>query len=428
MGEDMGEDMGEADRLRREIVQLQARILALEKERTGVQNRLELVEELVGPTEAQRKVFQDQIIAARSAALKAHRGGASVPVRFVGRLDEIWLRSMGLSERDCALLQRGCITGAEGVPRDVSLLGDPAFRPYDDASKAPRWEARGGLLRMSLADVRDRWGEEVAAEVVRCAAELDQYDASRRLGLELPWHEAEARELEPAEVIAALERELASARQQQADGRSSSPPPLAADELDSEASSFDVMAGHSPQAGGMSPSWSVMEDSGDFIGGGASGLDATTSASMTPRSPASEPLWPLALGPPPERYADDWSLADADIEQLLRQPSAPALAVGAAGAAAGAAAARRRAGADAARSLLSTPRAEFQVGPEHSADMSSASDEHDGYAEAADEGFAEVLRELLEEEVAGSLGRLLGQSPPPVLSRALGPQARTGNL
>merc|ERR1719201_3301466 len=143
-------------------------IRQLEKEKAELQSRLEFVEELVGPTEAQRKGFQQQLVAARGAALRAKRSGVPIPTRFVGRLDERWLRLRGMSERDCALLQRGCVTGQDGVPKDISLLGDPSFRPYNETTHEPLWEVRGGSLNLSLADVRDRWGEEVAQEVVRC--------------------------------------------------------------------------------------------------------------------------------------------------------------------------------------------------------------------------------------------------------------------
>jgi len=59
--------------------------------------------------------------------------------------------------------------------------------------------------------VKHRFGEEVAQDVVRCAKELDKYDASRRVGVELPWHPVEDRELDPAEVINLMDRELALA-------------------------------------------------------------------------------------------------------------------------------------------------------------------------------------------------------------------------
>merc|ERR1719359_2057306 len=150
-------------------VDLEEVIQQLEREKAELQSRLEFVEELVGPTEAQRKGFQQQLIAARSAALRAKRCGVPIPTRFVGRLDERWLRIRGMSERDCALLQRGCVTGQSGVPKDISLLGDPHFRPYNEKDFQPLWDVRGGALNLSLGDVRDRWGEDAALEVLRCA-------------------------------------------------------------------------------------------------------------------------------------------------------------------------------------------------------------------------------------------------------------------
>eukprot|EP00434_Breviolum_minutum_P039020 symbB.v1.2.034628.t1/scaffold4503.1/size38817/6 len=84
------------------------------------------------------------------------------------------------------------------------MLGDPGFHPYSSQTGETKWEARGGLLRLSLEEVGHRFGEEIAQDVVRCAKELDRYDASRRVGVELPWHPMEDRELEPAEVSMAV--------------------------------------------------------------------------------------------------------------------------------------------------------------------------------------------------------------------------------
>jgi len=183
-------------------------VTQLRKEKHDLQQRLEFVEELVGPTEAQRKTLQEQVLAAREAALKAKYHGASVPTKVAGRLDERLLWQSGLCERDAGLLQGGCLPDHDGILQDVSVLGDPNFRPYDHQTGELRWHARGGMLQLSLGDVRNRFGEKVAQDVVRCAKELDKYDASRRVGLELPWHPLEDRELEPAEVIDLLDREL----------------------------------------------------------------------------------------------------------------------------------------------------------------------------------------------------------------------------
>mmetsp|Transcript_42794 Transcript_42794/g.96612 ORF Transcript_42794/g.96612 Transcript_42794/m.96612 type:complete len:336 (-) Transcript_42794:217-1224(-) len=180
----------------------------LEREKEELQQRLEFVEELVGPTEAQRKSMQEQVLAARSAALKAKYRGASVPTKVAGRLDERLMWASGLSERDAGLLQGGCLPDNEGILQDVSLLGDPNFRPYDQQTGELRWHARGGVLQLSLGEVRSRFGDDIARDVVRCAKELDKYDGSRRVGIELPWHPLEDRELEPAEIINLMDREL----------------------------------------------------------------------------------------------------------------------------------------------------------------------------------------------------------------------------
>lgn len=337
---------------------LQEAVATLEKEKAELRARLDFVEELVGPTETQRKEFQQQITAARGAALRAKRCGAPIPTRFVGRLDERWLRLRGLSERDCALLQRGCITGQDGVPKDISLLGDPNFCPYNEQTLAPRWEARGGSLRLSLGDVRDRWGEEVALEVVRCAIELDRFDASRRIGLELPWYAIENRELQAAEIIHLLEREL-SARD-------------AADEV----RSLDLHSDEGQSEDGVTPALSVMES---VISDGGTASSASPLLDVT--------------GCADDDYEQEhyeWSLADADIEQLLQAGKA----------------------GNGPRSLLGMP-AQNAMQAQAQAQATSAAS-----AEPLDEEEEEALLELLEEEVAGSLS-LLTPTPPPGLSSTL---------
>lgn len=284
---------------------LQGEVVRLVKEKAAAQDRLEFVEELLGPTEAQRKGFQDQITAARAAALQACRNGAPIPVRVMGRLDENWLRSRGLLERDCALLQRGCLTRQDGVASDVSMLGDPSFRPYDVKTLEPEWEARGGLFRLSLGDIRTRWGEDVALEVVRCAIELDKHDASRRLGVELPWHEAEEREMEPAEVIALLERELCATHCCSTGGSTEVVITSNTDES-SEAPSQSALEDASNSA-----TWSFDSDAPPSD----SGMFDTSSASVSPNSATS-----ASLPREPADLNDEWSLADADIEQLLQPP------------------------------------------------------------------------------------------------------------
>eukprot|EP00435_Cladocopium_sp_Y103_P071306 s257_g37.t1 len=126
--------------------------------------------------------------------------GACLPTKVAGRVDEMLLFSRGLSDTDAGLLQGGCLPNSEGILQDVSMLGDPGFHPYSSQTGEPKWQARGGLLRLSLEEIGHRFGEEIAQDVVRCAKELDKYDASRRVGVELPWHPMEDRELEPAEA------------------------------------------------------------------------------------------------------------------------------------------------------------------------------------------------------------------------------------
>jgi len=145
-----------------------ALVTQLRKEKHALQQRLEFVEELVGPTEAQRKTLQEQVLAARETALKAKYRGASVPTKVAGRLDERLLWQSGLCERDAGLLQGGCLPDNDGILQDVSVLGDPNFglttsRPVNlggmlavECCSFP-WGMYGAVLvrvsRMMLCDV-----------------------------------------------------------------------------------------------------------------------------------------------------------------------------------------------------------------------------------------------------------------------------------
>jgi len=339
-------------------------IRQLERDKEELQSRLEFVEELLGPTEAQRKGFQQQLTAARAASLRAKRCGASIPSRFVGRLDERWCRSKGMTERDCALLQRGCITGEDGVPKDISLLGDPSFHPYDDKTQLPKWVERGGSLCLSLGDVRDRWGEDVALEVMRCAIELDCHDASRRLGIELPWHSLEKRELQPSEVIRLMEREITARGD-------------TIDEVCSEAGNSDLLHTiDSPDPDATShDSWSVGSGEDDRENRSStpsfSMMESVISSGGTIDSSALPLADTVGCGDIDEEHELEryvWSFADADIEQLLQE----------------------------SKSGGPTTRAQRSA---HAASAAVDADTED-----------EALLELLEEEVTGSL-RLLTPSP-----------------
>lgn len=363
----------------REKRELQDTVGRLENSHEQLQARLEFVEELLGPTEAQRKVFQLQINAARQAALRARHCGAVIPTRFMGRLDESWLHMRGLTDKDCALLQHGCITGQDSVPHDVSLLGDPSFTPYDRATLKPVWDARGGTMGISLGDVRTRWGEDVALEVVRCAIELDQHDSSRRLGVELPWSSQEDRELQPAEIIAMLDRELL--RQEQGLDSSRSTPTT---ESSQQPEAFDVL----PRGEGVySPAWSAVESVG------------TTAPQVAP--------------PAPQQY--EWSLADADIEQLLRREPPTAGGCGPSPLNSGGASPTGvPAGGLVRRNTINTLSFSDVVeeDAEEEADIQSTSV---GVEALFESGMA--LLELLEEEVIGPLGQLSNPNSPRNLRR-----------
>jgi len=352
----------------REKRELQDTVGRLEHSHEQLQARLEFVEELLGPTEAQRKEFQLQIAAARQATLRARHCGAVIPTRFMGRLDENWLHLRGLADKDIALLQHGCVTGQDSVPHDVSLLGDPLFTPYDRATLKPVWEARGGTMGISLGDVRTSWGEDVALEVVRCAIELDQHDSSRRLGVELPWSSQQERELQPAEIIAMLDRELLH-REQDLDSARSTP----TTEGSQQPEAFDVL----PDRVDMhSPAWSAVESVG------------TAAAQAVP--------------PAPQQY--EWSLADADIDQLLRREPPTADACGPSQLNSGGASPTGPAGGLARRSALN-PLTFSEVVEEEGEEEADVQSTASAGAEALFESGLALL-ELLEEEVIGPLGRL----------------------
>eukprot|EP00440_Ansanella_granifera_P025076 gb/GFBE01027237.1/.p1 GENE.gb/GFBE01027237.1/~~gb/GFBE01027237.1/.p1 ORF type:complete len:468 (+),score=113.58 gb/GFBE01027237.1/:1-1404(+) len=322
-----------AERLRQDKAELIAANERLKREIEELHERLSFVEEIVGPTESQRKKFQTQLISAREASLRvAHGCGGSVPTRCVGRLDESWLRMKGLSDQECSMLQRGCISGENGVPCDISLLGDPAFCPYDRETLQPKWEAKGGFLKLSLGDIRDKWGEEVAMEIVRCAMELDRHDASRRLGVELPWHEKENREMEVAEVIALLGQQLLAAKCS-GGGRSG----LAEEDEDSEWGGLPRSEVPSPEdvGEGASRAWSMLEAMMSDLG--LNPRSATT-PSLISGSERYERLMMQSHCPERDRAEEDdtddevvqealeedmqrQAAAEQDIQQMLHEPS-----------------------------------------------------------------------------------------------------------
>lgn len=181
----------------------------------------------------------------------------------------------------------------------------------------PVWEARGGLLKLSLQDVQTRWGEEVARDVVRCAVELDRHDASRRLGAELPWHNSEGRELQPGEVITLLALEVAFCR-----NAALEEPQVAGFSATSSSSDFLAEVGsRSP-----SPAWSVLDSVLQELGLEASGSHIQPLAELMgselqpPALEATDAVERCDLSDREAVDLYDWSVADPDLEALLREP------------------------------------------------------------------------------------------------------------
>jgi len=331
-----------AQRLRQEKADLQLSNERLSRELEELRERLSFVEELVGPTESQRKKFQLQLTSARDAALHvAHSCSGSIPTRCVGRLDESWLRSKGLTDQECSMLQRGCVSGENGVPCDISLLGDPSFCPYDRDTLQPVWEAKGGFLKLSLSDIREKWGEEVALEVMRCAIELDRHDASRRLGVELPWLEKENREMEPAEVIAHMGQQLMSKCSPCSSGGNGSTGLLPEDDEDNEWDGALRSEAASPDdvGEGASRAWSMLEAMMTDLGLNPRSAMTTSLVSGPELPSASHCLDNMLEGPDDtddevvqealeeEGRAEQQreALAEEDIQQMLHDSSSAAI-------------------------------------------------------------------------------------------------------
>lgn len=292
----------------KKIAEAKAAVAVLEAEKTELEERLEFVESLVGPTEAQRRDFQELILGARAAAVRVRHRGAGIPVRWVGRLDEAWLRSKGLTERDVGLLQGGHIPTADGVLQDVSLLGDPNFRPYDEKSGAAVWDAQGGGLQLTLAEVRDRFGQEVAAAVLRCARELDQFDASRRIGVELPWHPLEDREMSASEIIDLLGAELNATQ-----NRNEALPEVRIGTSSTNASTaamslIDGVFGNTTSTDSSTPRSSA-----------APVLSSSLPLPKAQDKSTPEADWRRTRAEDPEGEYP-WSLSDADLRDLLEKP------------------------------------------------------------------------------------------------------------
>lgn len=310
-----------AEQLQHEKAELKLANEHLSRELEALQSRLEFAEALVGPTETQRRLFQDQLTAARDAILQvAHGCPKSLSTRCLGRLDGSLIRSKGLTDAEGAMLQNGRVSGEGGVPCEVSLLGDPAFSPYDRETLQPNWQAKGGFLQMSLGDVREKWGEDVALEVVRCAVELDKYDASRRLGVELPWNEKENREMEISEVICLLGQQLA-------DRRSSQGSPHFAHETEDGESDW-ASSTHSDLPGpeewnGGSQAWSMLEAMINDLGVDQTTLPGTTehiSHQLSKDDETDETLVAEALEERSQSDAQEEAAAEQDIQNMLLEP------------------------------------------------------------------------------------------------------------
>ncbi|CAE7336405.1 unnamed protein product [Symbiodinium natans] len=390
-----------------------------------LQQRLSFVEELVGPTETQRKNFQLQLSLAREAALRvAHSNAGSIPTRCVGRLDENWLRSKGLTDQECSMLQRGCVAGHDGVPCDISMLGDPGFCPYDRKTLQPRWEAKGGFLQLSLGDLREKWGEEVALEVVRCAIELDRHDASRRLGVELPWNEKEEREMDAAEVIGLLGQQLEAAKCAGTTER------LVDDDEESEWEGFprsEVLSPVDVGEGGRSRAWSMLEAMMNDLGLNPRSTSAMANAGQlsTVRSDQDHVEEPDTDDEVVQEALEEQGRAEAaaeqDIQQMLRESPAVILPP-----------AQSQSKSSSRMNLLTPSRAHTPCSGMQtvSSNATRATSSSPGAFEA---GRTEALSneaspnealflQLLEDEVAGSLNHLNLMMPgSPETSRATSP-------
>jgi hypothetical protein len=121
-----------------------------------------------------------------------------VPTRRMGAMDSSPSGPMSRA------LQAGQLTN-EDASRLHALTRNPNFRPMRvDCSNPDAPIEVVDRDHEQVRQVRLKFGDEVAEDLLRAVIELEKWNPSGRYPILVPWHEAEQRELSPAEVIQCL--------------------------------------------------------------------------------------------------------------------------------------------------------------------------------------------------------------------------------
>lgn len=154
---------------------------------------LELIHDTLGPTVRAQREAQLQLVEAREAAVEASRRRPdAVPVKVMGVLDPAILTAVGMSPEDISLLQER-LRQPDFYPLKVVVRGEEAVEEFD--------RDHPELVALSL-----EFGPLAVDEVLRCFKELNDWNASSRSSIEIPWNDQTNAELKPADVIKRLAR------------------------------------------------------------------------------------------------------------------------------------------------------------------------------------------------------------------------------
>jgi len=181
-----------------EAAALKSKVQELEEEVDYQQN-------MMGALLVKERNATTSLVEARRAAIEAADRGFPVPVRQMGLLDEKVLRRAARARR---------IDDVQASVLQDVLLRDPAFRPVRIVCQGETATQEGDLTHPKLAEVSAAHGKDVAEAVLRAFLELDEWNPSGRYVVRIPWHEAQQRELQPAEVTSLIMGAVKPARPQ----------------------------------------------------------------------------------------------------------------------------------------------------------------------------------------------------------------------
>ena len=159
-----------------------------ESDLEATKNELDLAYATFEPTLEAQQHAQQQLVAARKAAVQAAKTHDAVPVKVMGQLDVRRLAQQGMTMVQISELQE--------------RLRDHAFQPtrvvVDEAGEATDVVDKDDPELIAL---RLDFGEQVVDEVVRCFRELDAWNPSGRYCVSVPWDPGLNEELALAAVI-----------------------------------------------------------------------------------------------------------------------------------------------------------------------------------------------------------------------------------